>query len=65
MKPTDVCKNELENRIGQIELCLKSAKNCLNDGDYLQCAVRLEMVTEFGKFSDFDMDIMDGLTEKE
>lgn len=59
METKDICKKELEGRISQIEGLLKSAKSCLKEGDFFQCAVRLELIAEQGKFSDFLKDVFE------
>jgi len=46
-------------------MCLESAKDCLKDNDFLQCAVRLQMAAEQGRFSDFAMYIFDSLSTQE
>lgn len=61
MKTEDVVKQELEARIGQVELCLKSAKDCLKENNFLQCAVRLQMAAEQGQFSELLMNVFDSL----
>jgi hypothetical protein len=61
MKTEDVVRQELQSRISQAEMCLESAKDCLKEKDYLQCAVRLQMAAEQGQFSELLMNVFDSL----
>ena len=63
MKTEDVVQRELQGRIDQVEMCLKSAKECLKENDFLQCAVRLQIAAEQGQFSDLLMNIFDSTDE--
>jgi len=62
MKTKDVVIRELQNRIDQIDKLSESAKECLTDGDFVQCAVRIQMLQELSIFSDFTMDIFEIFT---
>jgi hypothetical protein len=55
----DAKKSELQDRIRQMENLIKSARSCLRNGDYFQCAVRLEEVARLGKFSEEYMNSLD------
>lgn len=61
MKIQDVCRVELQDRINQVDITLRSARQCLADDDFLQCAVRLQMLSEQGEFSELLMKIFDSV----
>lgn len=62
MKPIDVIEQEIRNRLARADALLKQGANCLDQRDYLQAAVRLEMAGKEGKFSEFDMALFDAHT---
>lgn len=62
MRPEDVCKQELEQKIAEVEGILRSAKDCLKDKNYMQCAIRLQDLICLEKYNDFTMDIFFSLT---
>jgi hypothetical protein len=53
------CDDELQKRIADSTALIKSAYSCLKTGDFLQCAVRLQELDKFGKFSELEMNIFD------
>lgn len=61
MDTKDVVKQDLQNRIEGIEEYLRSARACLKDGQYLQCAVRLQEAAKLGQFSELVLNILDTL----
>ena len=58
-----VAVEELECRIHSMKHFIEEAQACLDDNDFLQCAVRLEMAASQGKFDDFMMQIFEAVTE--
>ena len=64
MKTSDIIEKNLEERIRMIEIAVKSAKNCLKEKSYLQCAVRLEMVIQHATFDEFTRSIFDSMEIK-
>lgn len=62
MEKKDLCKEFLQDKIYEMEKSIKSAKACLADGDFLQCAVRLEGAGP--KFDNFTMNIFDSMSNE-
>jgi hypothetical protein len=62
MKTEEIVRQELQGRINQVHMLLASAKDCLTEKDYLQCAVRLQMAAGQGEFSELLMNVFDSLT---
>jgi len=56
-----VCQDELERRIKRAEMLIESAKSCLSEREYLQCAVRLQEMEQCGQFTETEMNIFDAL----
>ena len=65
MSAKNIIIEELGQRIITMKNLISSAELCLQDEDYVQCAVRLEMAANQGKFDDFMMRIFEALTEAE
>ena len=59
MNTKQTIEDELGNRIEAMKNFLVAAQECLDEKNYLQCAARLEMAAEQGKFPQFMMDIFD------
>lgn len=53
------CDEELQKRIADATSLIKSAYSCLKTGDFLQCAVRLQELDKFGKFTELEMNVFD------
>ncbi len=64
MKTENVCNEFLLERIAQSRHLLGCAAVCLKDGDFLQCAVRLEEIKDICNFDKFTMGIFDAEGEK-
>ena len=62
MDTSQVITEELRKRIRAMEELIKSAKDCLKDEDFLQCAVRLEEASNQGKFSELLINIFDSMS---
>jgi len=62
MKIEDVCKQELQRRIKAIETLLASAKDCLKENDFFQCAVRLEEMKGVGTFDETLLNVFDSIS---
>ena len=56
--------SKLEEAINQLEMYLASAKSCLEDDNYLQAAVRLEMAGEVCKFTEFEMKVFEACSPR-
>lgn len=59
--PEEITRDILEDSIENIEQLISSAKSCLQDKDYFQCAVRLEMITPI-KFDETLMRVFESLS---
>jgi len=64
MNTKSACYTELKNRIDQATRLIKSAFNCYKHGDFLQCAVRLQGLEKFGKFTELEMNIFESESEE-
>lgn len=53
------CDEEMQKRIADVTALIKSACACLKTGDFLQCAVRLQELEKFGRFTELEMSIFD------
>ena len=56
--------SKLEDAINQIEMYLASTKSFLEDDNYLQAAVRLEMAGEVCKFTEFEIKIFEACSPR-
>lgn len=61
-EPKDVIDGELRNRLARADALLKQGLACLEQRDFLQCAVRIELAAKEGKFSEFEMNLFDAHT---
>jgi len=59
METKQACFHELKSRIDQVKLTMSLAFECYKHGDFLQCAVRLQDLERFGKFTDLEMNIFE------
>lgn len=58
-KINDICKHEISDRIRRMKLLIDGAQEYLSDGDYLQCAIRIDQAAKLGNFDLFSIKIFD------
>jgi len=58
------CDDELQKRIADSTALIRSAYSCLKSGDFFQCAVRLQELEKFGKFSELEMNVFEKESEE-
>jgi hypothetical protein len=63
-KTQEIASKMLRERMAQAEIAWRSAEECLDSAEYLQCAVRLEMIAEQFRFDEFQKSILDSISEK-
>lgn len=63
METKTVCREELERRFEGIKSLIYSASQCLKHGDFLQCAVRLQDLEKYGRFSELEMNVFEAESE--
>jgi len=58
-----VVEDHLREIVDSCKEIIKSAEDCIKEGDYFQCAVRLEMLKEHGTFESFVMRLLESLSK--
>lgn len=61
-KIKNIVAAELDTRIAEARSLVKSAQDCLNSGDYLQAAVRINELERL-KMDNFQLGIMEAATK--
>jgi len=62
MKAEDILYKDLLERIEKVKEEIKSAEGCLNDLNFLQCAVRLQKAGKETNFDTLHLNIMDSMS---
>ena len=62
MNTKQVVKNSLFERISEMESFINDAKLCLEDGEYLDCAVRLQSAATLAEFDTLLLNIFDSIS---
>ena len=65
MEISEVLTEDLQGRIHRMKKEIESASLCLEDGDYLQCAIRLQDAAMEASFDDLHLSIMDSMSGNE
>lgn len=61
---TAICEKIIRGRIIEAQVLLDSANECLAGGDYFQAAVRLKALEDVGRFSEFELEMIDAVSGK-
>ena len=62
MKTEKILEDDLSARIERMQASIWSANACLDDNDFLQCAVRLQDAAKEAQFDDLIMNIYDSMS---
>ncbi|WP_461521578.1 hypothetical protein [Porticoccus sp.] len=62
MTTQEVCRDYLDGQIKSMEALIRSAEECLDDGDFLQCAVRMEEASSKARFDNLLMAVFDSMS---
>jgi len=65
MKTKILVGQELTRRLDRVADLLRSAEDCLMQEDFTQCLVRLELISDQGKFDQVFKDICEAETESD
>ena len=60
----EVCCGALTQRIETMRALILAAETCLSDGDFLQCAVRLQCAAKEAQFDELLMNVFDAASDK-
>lgn len=63
MNTKEVLYEDLYARIARVKKEIKSAEECLLDGDFLRCAARLQQAGSETSFDTLHLNIMDSMSD--
>jgi len=65
MNTLRICKDNLERRIVDMNKLNDEANKLWGQDDLLQCAVRLQEIEKLTRFDEFQLNILDAVTEEQ